>query len=125
VASFLARPARDLPGRAAHRAAGRPGDRFYVIRPGPSPSWASARRGGGGGGARPGEPAFGELALLFGVPRTADVVTREPVAALSLSREDFLLLFLALARGNKSLFHLALARVLQLARDAAPAGEGS
>jgi cAMP-dependent protein kinase regulator len=33
---------------------------------------------------------FGEIALLHGVPRTADVVTSCPVVTLSLSRGDFL-----------------------------------
>lgn len=37
---------------------------------------------------RPGQ-VFGELALIMDVPRTADVVTSEPVTVLEIRREDF------------------------------------
>jgi CRP-like cAMP-binding protein len=41
------------------------------------------------GELRPGDQ-FGEIALLHGVPRTADVVASSPVVTLSLARDDFM-----------------------------------
>jgi putative peptide zinc metalloprotease protein len=64
---------------------GEPGDRFYVVRSGQveveRDGHVLARLG-------PGE-AFGEMALLLAVPRTATVRALEPTELLSLTPEDF------------------------------------
>lgn len=115
LAAFLDRARREAfaPGEVVLRQ-GAAGDRFYLLTGG------EVEVSQGEGAARqvlaalgPGE-YFGELALLFDVPRTADVVARTAVETLSLSREDFLTLFAPVGRPGRALHHLALARVLQL-----------
>jgi CRP-like cAMP-binding protein len=67
--------------------AGDIGDTFYVILEGEakvvSPSGRVVNR------LRPGE-FFGEISLLDGGPRTADVVADTPLTMLALSRKNFL-----------------------------------
>jgi hypothetical protein len=65
---------------------GEPGDRFYAVADGRlqvtigGTPVASNVRGDG----------IGEIALLYGVPRTATVTATSPATVLALSREDFL-----------------------------------
>jgi CRP-like cAMP-binding protein len=67
--------------------AGEPGDRYYVIREGKAlvtlPDGRPARTLGPGDG-------FGELALLFGKPRSATVTASGPLVVATLDRSDFL-----------------------------------
>jgi CRP-like cAMP-binding protein len=67
--------------------AGDVGDTFYVILEGEgkvvAPSGRTVNR------LRPGD-FFGEISLLDGGPRTADVVAATPLTMLALSRTDFL-----------------------------------
>lgn len=66
--------------------AGEPGDRYYVIREGTAsvrlPDGSFVRTLGAGDG-------FGELALLFGGPRTATVTADTDLVLATLSRSDF------------------------------------
>jgi len=65
---------------------GEPGDRYYMLERGRvvvSQGGQPMREQG------PGE-SVGEIALLYDVPRTASVRALDPVAALTLSRADFL-----------------------------------
>jgi putative peptide zinc metalloprotease protein len=65
---------------------GDPGDRYYVVREGQaevSIAGGSVRRLGRG-------EAFGELALLYGHPRTATVTAHTDLVLAGLGREDFL-----------------------------------
>ena len=66
--------------------AGTPGDSYYLIREGRArvtlPDGRIVRTLGPGDG-------FGELALLFGVPRTATVTAEGPLVVATLSRADF------------------------------------
>jgi cAMP-dependent protein kinase regulator len=86
---------------------GEPGDRFYVVRSGSvnvkRDGQALARLG-------PGE-AFGEIALLLDVPRTASVIAAEPTALLALEPDDFrdiLASYLGRASELERLSHLRL-----------------
>jgi CRP-like cAMP-binding protein len=68
---------------------GAPGDRFYVVRAGT----LEVRLGRGPAGVPirrllPGD-AFGEMALLSGAPRSADVVAAEETVLWALERRDF------------------------------------
>jgi CRP-like cAMP-binding protein len=69
--------------------AGDPGDRYYVIREGKAlvtlPDGRAVRTLGPGDG-------FGELALLFGKPRTATVTAAGGLVVAALERVDFLAL---------------------------------
>jgi putative peptide zinc metalloprotease protein len=69
--------------------AGDPGDRYYVIREGKAlvtlPDGRAVRTLGPGDG-------FGELALLFGKPRTATVTAAGDLVVAALERVDFLAL---------------------------------
>ena len=73
--------------------AGEPGDRYYIIREGKAlvtlPDGRPARTLGPGDG-------FGDLALLFGRPRSATVSAVGPLVVAALERNDFL----ALVRGS-------------------------
>jgi len=72
---------------------GDPGDRYYVVREGQaevSIAGGSVRRLGRG-------EAFGELALLYGYPRTATVTAQTDLVLAGLAREDFL----RLVRGSR------------------------
>jgi CRP-like cAMP-binding protein len=72
---------------------GDPGDRYYVVREGQaevSIAGGSIRRLGRG-------EAFGELALLYGYPRTATVTAQTDLVLAGLAREDFL----RLVRGSR------------------------
>src|SRR6266850_656810 len=72
---------------------GDPGDRYYVVREGQaevSIAGGSVRRLGRG-------EAFGELALLYGYPRTATVTAQTDLVLAGLGREDFL----RLVRGSR------------------------
>ena len=66
--------------------AGDPGDRYYVIREGkarvPLPGGRDVRTLGPGEG-------FGELALLFGTPRTATISAVGGLVVAALERVDF------------------------------------
>ena len=77
-------PVAAAPGDAVIRQ-GEPGQRFYVVRSGAvdveRDGQVLARLG-------PGE-AFGEIALLLDVPRTASVVAVEPTHLLALEASDF------------------------------------
>ena len=64
---------------------GEPGDRYYVIEDGEVEVRAAARTVRLGRGE-----AFGEIALLRAVPRTATVCSVTPVVVRSLGRDDFL-----------------------------------
>jgi MFS family permease len=65
---------------------GDPGDRFYVVTEGTATvSVAGVTRPSLGAG-----DAFGEIALLRGVPRTATVTAAGPLGAVSLARDRFL-----------------------------------
>ena len=75
-----------VPANAAIIREGEPGDRFYLILDG------TVRVTAGGRTLRtqgPGE-AFGEIALLRDVPRTATVTAIEPVEFLAVDRGAFL-----------------------------------
>jgi CRP-like cAMP-binding protein len=72
---------------------GDPGDRYYVVREGQaevSIGGGTVRRLGRG-------EAFGELALLYGHPRTATVTAATDLVLAGLGREDFL----RLVRGSR------------------------
>ena len=78
-----------LPAGAAVCERGAPGDRFYVVQSGSlevrlglEPDGVLLRR------LLPGD-AFGEMALLTGAPRSADVVTAEETVLWALERRDF------------------------------------
>jgi CRP-like cAMP-binding protein len=62
------------------------GDRFYIIEPG---SVTASHRGDPLSTSGPGD-AFGEIALLRDVPRTATVTSNEPSVFYALERDDFL-----------------------------------
>jgi CRP-like cAMP-binding protein len=115
VVAFLARARRESyePGAAIVRQ-GERGDRFFAIRSG---QVAVVREAEGETETvavlGPGD-CFGELAVLFGVPRTATVIAQEQVEALTLDREDFLRLFPVHERGTRALLHLSVSRVLKL-----------
>jgi|SRR5579864_8647061 len=64
---------------------GDPGDRFYIVRSG---GVSVARDGEVLARLGPGE-AFGEIALLLDVPRTATVAATEPTSLLALDSQDF------------------------------------
>jgi CRP-like cAMP-binding protein/Zn-dependent protease len=77
---------RRVPAGQAVVSEGDPGDRYYVLREGQaevSIAGGSIRRLGRG-------DAFGELALLFGQPRTATVTAVTDLVLAGLGREDFL-----------------------------------
>jgi len=82
------RTLRFAPGQTVFYA-GEPGDRYYVIREGRAtvtlPDGRPVRTLG------PGD-AFGELALLFGRPRSATVTAVEPLVVAALERIDFVAL---------------------------------
>jgi CRP-like cAMP-binding protein len=61
------------------------GQRFYVVRSGAVEVWRNDERLARLG---PGE-AFGEIALLLDIPRTASVMAVEPTLLLALEAEDF------------------------------------
>src|SRR6266511_2237923 len=64
---------------------GDPGDRYFIVREGE----ADVSTGGGViRELRPGD-GFGELALLYGRPRTATVTARTDLVVASLGRADF------------------------------------
>lgn len=87
---------------------GDPGDRFYVILEG---TLEVERDGHVLAALGPGE-AFGEIALLLDVPRTATVRARDPVKLLTLSEGDFhdlLANYLDRADDLERLSHLRLA----------------
>src|ERR1051326_2157612 len=86
---------------------GEPGDRFYIIRSGAvrveRDGQQLARLGGG--------DAFGEIALLLEVPRTATVTALETTALLALDARDFrdvLASYLGRATELERLSHLRL-----------------
>jgi CRP-like cAMP-binding protein len=86
---------------------GEVGDRFYVIRSG---RLRVERDGVVLTDLGPGE-AFGEIALLFDVPRTATVVAVEDARLLGLDAQDFrdvLAGYLGRARDLERLSHLRL-----------------
>jgi len=62
------------------------GDRFFVVLDGYAAVSIDTRPVNK---LQPGDQ-FGEIALLHGVPRTADVVATSPVVTLSLHRDDFM-----------------------------------
>jgi cAMP-dependent protein kinase regulator len=64
---------------------GEPGDRFYVVLRGRA---VVSRDGADLSQLYPGDQ-FGEIALLHGVPRTADVTAIGSLVTLSLHRDDF------------------------------------
>ena len=77
---------RRVPASEDAVTAGEPGDRYYVIREGTAsvrlPDGTAVRRLGPGDG-------FGELALLFGGPRTATVTAVTDLILAGLTRSDF------------------------------------
>jgi CRP-like cAMP-binding protein len=86
---------------------GEPGERFYVVRSG-----AVRIERGGQELARlgPGE-AFGEIALLLDVPRTATVIALEPTVLVALEAHDFrdvLATYLGRSNELERLSHLRL-----------------
>jgi putative peptide zinc metalloprotease protein len=84
---------RRVPAGETVMSEGDPGDRYYVIREGQaevSIAGGSVRRLGRG-------EAFGELALLYGHPRTATVTAQTDLVLAGLGREDFL----RLVRGSR------------------------
>jgi hypothetical protein len=86
------------------------GDHFYVIADGEVEIFrdgqvvASRRRGEG----------FGEIALIYGVPRTATVTTRRDTQLYSLGREAFLLGVTGHAAAQSAAHDLAEARLEEL-----------
>jgi len=71
---------------------GDPGDALYVVKSGT----ASVTKSAGSGGMeavlallKPGD-SFGEVALVDGLPRTADVTAMQPMECYVLSRDDFI-----------------------------------
>jgi hypothetical protein len=92
------------------------GDRFYVIADGEvdivrdGQVVATRRRGEG----------FGEIALIYDVPRTATVTTKQDTQLYSLEREAFLLAVTGNATAQRAAHDLAAARLEELrARDLA------
>jgi signal-transduction protein with cAMP-binding, CBS, and nucleotidyltransferase domain len=92
------------------------GDRFYVIADGEvdivrdGQVVATRRRGEG----------FGEIALIYDVPRTATVTTKRDTQLYSLEREAFLLAVTGNATARRAAHDLAAARLEELrARDLA------
>jgi CRP-like cAMP-binding protein len=83
------------------------GDRFYVIAGGEADVTASGRhvatmkRGAG----------FGEIALMYDVPRTATVTARTDLHLFSLDRETFLVTLLGNANVHDSAHELAQIRL--------------
>ncbi|MEP6695140.1 MAG: cyclic nucleotide-binding domain-containing protein, partial [Chloroflexota bacterium] len=76
---------RRFPAGSVVFSEGDPGDRYYVVREGVaevSIAGGSVRRLGRG-------EAFGELALLYGHPRTATVTAQTDLVVAGLAREDF------------------------------------
>jgi CRP-like cAMP-binding protein len=65
---------------------GDPGDRFYVVEDGRVEIWIDGEKVAD---EWPGE-AFGEIALLHDVPRTATVTAAEETKLLALERDDFI-----------------------------------
>ena len=61
------------------------GDRFYVLLDGRASVMRDSQQIAD---LRPGDQ-FGEIALLHGVPRRADVVASTPITVLSVGRDDF------------------------------------
>ncbi|MBU0607930.1 MAG: cyclic nucleotide-binding domain-containing protein, partial [Armatimonadetes bacterium] len=115
VAAFMgkARPERFAPTDVIIRQGGA-GDRFHVLQDG-EVAVMQERDGERHSLAELGPGAcFGELALLFNVPRTADVVALTAVETLSLGRDDFVRIFATGPPGGHMLFHLSLSRVLKL-----------
>jgi cAMP-dependent protein kinase regulator len=84
---------RRFPAGQTVMSEGDPGDRYYVVREGKaevSIGGGTVRRLGRG-------EAFGELALLYGHPRTATVTAATDLVLAGLGREDFL----RLVRGSR------------------------
>ncbi|CAN5144123.1 hypothetical protein BH18CHL2_BH18CHL2_08810 [soil metagenome] len=77
---------RRVPAGEAFFRAGDPADRYYVIREGTAtvtlPAGETIRKLGAGAG-------FGEIALLFGTPRTATVTAETDLVLAGLTRADF------------------------------------
>ena len=96
------------------------GDRFYVIADG---DVAIVRDGQVVASRRRGE-GFGEIALIYDVPRTATVTTRQDTLLYSLDREAFLLAVTGHAASQRAAHELAEARLEELrTMDAAAAAE--
>jgi Cyclic nucleotide-binding domain len=89
---------------------GEPGDRFYVVADGElevirdERIVATRRRGEG----------FGEIALMYDVPRTATVRARTDSQLYALDRESFLLAVTGHARSQRAAHDLADARLAEL-----------
>ena len=87
---------------------GEPGDRFYVVRSGE----VRVTRGGAEvARLGPGE-AFGETALLLGVPRTATVRAGPKTELLALGAEQFHDLLLAYCRRGGAIERLSHLRLV-------------
>lgn len=86
------------------------GDRFYVIADG---EVEIARDGRTAATRRRGE-GFGEIALIYDVPRTATVTTRRDTQLYTLEREAFLLAVTGHATAQRAAHDLAEARLEEL-----------
>jgi putative ABC transport system ATP-binding protein len=79
------------------------GDKFYLIREGS----VSVQRGGAEVAVLSDGDFFGELALIYGQPRNATVITREPSVLYSLNQEQF-----KVAMGQQSTFESEIRKSL-------------
>ena len=89
---------------------GADGDRFFVIGDGEADVVVSGRRVAT---LARGE-GFGEIALMYGVPRTATVTARSDLQLYALDREDFLLALTGHAKVQQAARDLAQERLAEL-----------
>lgn len=90
------------------------GDRLYIIRRGEAEVIASEQAGAGAFAVLREGDYFGEMALLYDVPRTATIRARTPVQLYALSKDDFNALLASTPGLAARMSHLAKVRAHQL-----------